>query len=396
MSFFDDLILHALHPDNIALRIGDFDEIVQNAKEQAKQIRTNLMALIFNFQKSEEIELFIQNHQNQLINLTDTLLKYLGPEGGKEIFKDVTGKTPSNLYKKLYITLEDLITFLEEYFRKYFNINSKITLSYRLITLRDFQETLPILESALHTQKVPAEFIEVLLQPIQVFIKACLKKEITYQRVLYLKSFLADLMEQSLKQNENTLLTIVVRCGYLNLNSIEFYNWCIGYLKERLEMEDNATDKLKTLSYFLKHINQSIQKPNFAYKPHKPSVKELVSSWIKEETKHLERTLQLSLEFANGEEKNVLSQKKADKIKLNLTVPQIAYFARLMIDANVYLNTNQTEVLKILSRTYSTSKAEQISPISLRSKFYSEDESTRESVKELLIKLLNEVNKRKN
>lgn len=102
----------------------------------------------------------------------------------------------------------------------------------------------------------------------------------------------------------------------------------------------------------------------------------------------LEKRQQLTLNIAVKP-----SEGLPDDFKLNtkLSVPQLAYLTKIFIESGVLQNRNQREVLKFLAQFVRTKKAENISAESLRSKFYNVEENTKETVKDVLIGLLNHI-----
>ena len=80
------------------------------------------------------------------------------------------------------------------------------------------------------------------------------------------------------------------------------------------------------------------------------------------------------------------------KIRTKLSVPQLAYFFRIMYQLNLINNSNQSDILNFLSSNFETENTSEISFNSLKSKYYSVDPSTRSSVREIIIKMMNHVN----
>ncbi len=84
---------------------------------------------------------------------------------------------------------------------------------------------------------------------------------------------------------------------------------------------------------------------------------------------------------------NNLRAPNSEKIKSTLSVSQLAFLYRLMYDAKAISLSNQTDILKFISENFQTANAPDISVRSLRSKYYSVDLATKESLKALLHKI---------
>lgn len=61
--------------------------------------------------------------------------------------------------------------------------------------------------------------------------------------------------------------------------------------------------------------------------------------------------------------------KKQEKIRFDLSVAEIAYLIRLLVDEKIILNRNKTEVLRIVCENCEARRAETISINSIRNKY---------------------------
>jgi hypothetical protein len=87
------------------------------------------------------------------------------------------------------------------------------------------------------------------------------------------------------------------------------------------------------------------------------------------------------------------SSEPYEKIKTDLTVQQLAYLFKLLLDLGIFKQRKRTDVMKFIADNFQTRKVEDISVNSLRSKFYATDDTTREVVKDVLIRMVKEVGK---
>ena len=82
------------------------------------------------------------------------------------------------------------------------------------------------------------------------------------------------------------------------------------------------------------------------------------------------------------------------RLQTDMSVAQLGYLIRIMIEVGIIKNTNQRDVLRLFSGIVKTKHADTISPESLRTRFYNIEENTRLAIKDLVIKMLNFVNKK--
>ena len=85
-----------------------------------------------------------------------------------------------------------------------------------------------------------------------------------------------------------------------------------------------------------------------------------------------------------------------EKIKPELSVPQLAYLFKLLLDLGIFKPRTQMNILNFISDNFQTPNTADISVRSLRSKYYTIDDCTKAAVKDILIMMLNQVNKLSN
>lgn len=77
------------------------------------------------------------------------------------------------------------------------------------------------------------------------------------------------------------------------------------------------------------------------------------------------------------------------KIITSLTVSQIAYLVRILYDLKIISAHNKSDMLNKIAHCLVTKSVDQISSKSLKAKFYTVDSSTKDSVHNLLLELVN-------
>lgn len=80
-----------------------------------------------------------------------------------------------------------------------------------------------------------------------------------------------------------------------------------------------------------------------------------------------------------------------NKIMISIPVAQVAYFMRLLFDSEIIITQSKSDVLGRIAHSLVTKNTPEISIKSLKAKFYTVDPATKESVKKLLIELLNTI-----
>ncbi|MEM6642147.1 MAG: hypothetical protein AAF616_04130 [Bacteroidota bacterium] len=107
---------------------------------------------------------------------------------------------------------------------------------------------------------------------------------------------------------------------------------------------------------------------------------------------NLNISVDISEQAKNG--KSFVAHEHLEKIEIDMSVAQIAYLFRMLYDLNYITNKNQTDILKVVASYFRTVNAEDISLKSLKAKYYSIDNATKQSLKNRLIEMLNHINKK--
>ena len=148
-------------------------------------------------------------------------------------------------------------------------------------------------------------------------------------------------------------------------------------------MTDNR-EKIDRLNFYLNKFSQQYVKEKVKYTCDHKSIKNQMKAWLTEEIRYAASRLEYTVtepiksDFENNDE----------KIETSLPVSQIAYFTNLQFQTGVYTDKNKSNTLRIISQVMSSRNQQNISFQSLQKKFYEADNSTREAIRDILIKML--------
>lgn len=396
LETLESLILYELEPSRLTAKgfnFKIFESWKSIAEAENKRIKKALVNEIFSLKKEGHIEMYIQRHQQELIRLKDHLLSYFPTEEPSHIGeKPNDEKTLINLYRTIYNCLRDLLTFIETYFSKYFNQEAKVPDSCRLAAMQDLRKTIASSRTRLNAKEADKKLLDMIFHPLLEFVKDSKETTISYKYLFYLKELDKELRDLSRSDFQKRKLNkqIINSLLYLNFNSHGLLTYCTQAIKEEYQQHDTLAGQLESLAFVYKNISQTQVKPSFSYKPKSKSLKNSLIEWVDEEISFLEKRRQLSLNFSVRQ-----SQSPQQDIKLNtsLSVPQLAYLLKVFVETGIIQNKNQQEIIRFVSGGFRTKKAETVSADSLRSKFYNIEDNTRNTVKDILINMLNHVRK---
>lgn len=363
---------------------GGSTALKDNIKQEVDRIKQTFIHEIFSFEDERHLERYIQYHQQALIRLMDETMGLV----------NVPKKREKQFYQDSYNGLEELLSFVERHFTKYFDQDAKAPEAYIAITRKDILDDFKKIEVGLFGKSVDSRLVEIMLFALRKIIDDEPVKDISYRKVLYAKELQKELstLVENKDQTRDSNEALRNLMYYLNYNSVKSFAYHTHYIDVLLSETETRAEMIEKLSYILKTINQAQVKPGISYNINAPTLKSQLNSYIIEEIEHLQRVHQLT---------NLSGSRSLDalfsslKIKLEMSVAQAAYLIKVFIEANLVLNQNITELLRFLSRFLITKRSESISYDSLRSKYYNVEQSTKESVRNILLKMITLIDKHK-
>ena len=197
-----------------------------------------------------------------------------------------------------------------------------------------------------------------------------------------MKAITDELLAIDTTVKEEDIIGIVKRILIsINFNSSELMAYLINELDTLVADEESVQGKLRILKYQLKEINQVTTKPEHALHNDYSSLKEQIINWLNEEISFYQTEQAVVIAIPNP----IVSD---TKIHTSLSVPQLALLFRLLKEEQLITNTNQSELLKVVSGCFTTMHKESFSYGHLHGKYYKIEQHTKRTVYDMLIRLL--------
>lgn len=391
LKTLEELVDYRLNPQKSEFSITSeiLEEVLSCVQTEIARIKRVIPKLITNQVDIKSIKRLVQIHQIGLIEILDTLTGIIeNTYKGYKIKHTQFQRELLGVQKAVYIIIEDMLSYIGCRYYRYCNPNIKVTEKYRSIFYREIKKVIvEIEESKLNLDPV---LLEIGLSPFKGQI-ADKKLRLTYSRVLFLKELLRVVKNvtriDDKDEHENEFIRAMI---FVNFNSINFVKLCVKKMKVGLCNRNCIVDKIEFLSLCLKRINQTPIRNGLALVKNSPSIKDLLAYWVLEEICYWEKKLQLQPLFQKDQ--NYILDTNI-KIATDLSVPQLACFIRLLVEIGAITNKRKEDVLEFYPEFYQSKRVENIEYGSFRSKYYGIQESTKEHVKDLLIKMLNELRK---
>ncbi|HPM32861.1 MAG TPA: hypothetical protein PLJ60_21185 [Chryseolinea sp.] len=352
-------------------------------RDEVERIKKKFVHEIYAFEDERHLERHIQLHQQELIRLMDLLAKVIDDRSEDQNYYE--------LHRLSCAAVEDLLTFIERHFTKYFDQDTKAPESYITLAGSDIVKTYGELQDKLNRLATEPQLIELVLHPMKKFIENIPAGQITYRKIIYVKEIQKEIQRivNFKKDNESSIDDdLRAELLYLNYNTIKYFRYYTNYVVAQLETVDSSSGRIERLSFFLKMVNQTQMKPGVGYNRTIHSLKEQLAEWLAEEIFYLEKMHKLNEKNAAG---IVLAEDF--KLKTEMSVSQLAYLLRVFIETKVINNKNVSDLIRFFSRFFQTKRLESISYESFRVRYYNTEDGTKRSVRNMLLLMVDYINK---
>lgn len=355
--------IQSSQPDNIEPTV----ELVLREKEQ---VRRNIIQQAFETPEQGMMELFIDKQQSVLTRLINEL-----HSSEKNIKRT---QAEQKIARALYQEMQGLLLFLQTYYAAFFNLKANIPLIEKENLNRELR---PLLEKVSVSLKnhIPGSLLNLVENPLKELLS---KENVSYKESGYLKSVLQELevlaFDKQLEKSPDHFKVLLITA---NFNSPEIGKYFTTEWTEEISKEDRIQEKLRILKFAAKDTRQLLEKKGWSLNPEIISLKELLLLWLNEETNYYEAEQTSLLPAQHTPEADA-------KIHTSMSVPQLALLFRLLKADNQITNSNQSDLLKVVTNSFTTLKKESFSYGHLHGKYYKIDAHTRRTVYDMLMRLL--------
>ena len=369
---------------------------------QVARIQQAMVQTIHRTPSAKKTAKYVQDHQQALLTYTNEVLKYLDEEH-PGVYTLSGGYTLPDVYKLIFMNLEELIGFVEQQFTQYLDTTAPVPYRHRVVQAAQLLQTLssvePVLSRWSASEDWAASGLLSVLQELFNRIRQLPTDPANYLQLRYYQKLLQGLETWVGQEDasEESLLTLLF---HLNFNSTGLLHWFISTLQTKLTEKEVVADRLSLLYYYRKFCKQLSVQQQYAYRQGYPSVEERVLSWINEEITYWQQqpVTSESAPTADTDEQQSADStplgKHRNKIKTNLSVPQISLLLRMFLDprVNIFPKQNQNNIYCQISRVLQSTRQEDVSEKSLRDRYYKADQHSVAVLKEKVIAMLNYLN----
>ncbi|MBI9064229.1 MAG: hypothetical protein JEZ14_19755 [Marinilabiliaceae bacterium] len=342
----------------------------------AKEHETELQILSANSVSSESFNHLIKSYQTTLIRLLDTL--YRIHNTCQE--NPVKNNCP---IRRTVKTFTDLLCFLRQQFPHTFDENIHIPLSAYEIQWDKINQSLILIRNRLQKKKANSLLLTIALHPFADFLQN-MKERYSFCDLAYLHSWITKLniignKPQTQKELDKLICFAIIQH---NLNSQPCMDYFFELFSKIGHLKNSREKQLQILNYFLKCINQVTINTKFRYDPNMDNIKSILTNWLREEVGYIENSCHIN------EQPDFHKEKTSKRIPTNIPVTELAIHMRLWVKTNILPHKNNTELITIFSKFFSSIDQPQISYKSLYNKYYVPEPSSIEKVEKVLVEQL--------
>lgn len=348
----------------------------QSVRFETDRIMQSLALDALTLQNEDHVTRYIQYHQLGIGRLMDKVA---------EMTSD------NDLHQFCYGCLEELLSFVECYFAKYFDQDAKAPVTHVVAAKQTAKENLKKFQTTLTNRNADQRLIDLWLSILKRICDKRDDNDITYRKVVYAKEVQKELSylldgSAAIKDVDESLRQMMY---YLNYNSYRVLTYHAHYITSLLDVAETRADKIEKLSFLLKTINQVQVKAGLKYYPHGLSLKDQLNNYLVEELQYHERLLHAPKISHQTLEPTL----QGFKLKFTTSVAQMAYLLKVLIETKIILNNNLSQIIHFLVKYVVTKKSEAISHGSFRSKYYDVEKGTKESVRNMLLSLVHYIDR---
>jgi len=389
---WDHFIHITLHPGELinAINLGRYASAIWLAPmSEDKNVKMCLLQQMGIARKKRQMSASINSTHLGCINLSHTLSLYISSVKSLSEIKEQHQHIIQN-YFQLQNKVHEITCFIEENFASYCDLLRPASAHMHSCSLTGLGLRFLKCKQILQQRSQDRVLLNIAFSLAEKFFSDNSLTISNYSRFIYLKEYVSHLerIVSSTCKNDDVSGKLVQILLLLNYNKFSFIDYLTENLKEQVNEIESVCEKISEWNIHLKRFKQLQHLPHYALFVNGPSVKKIMIRNIKEEINCLKA--KETNEIASPSHTNTC-QLTEERLLTSLSVAQLALFVRLLLDAGIIETRNQSSLLKKIAAIIQTPKTTSISEESLRSKFYSPQNTSIIIIKEHLLNMMNKL-----
>ncbi len=372
LNVLEKLIVETIQPSALQARSPiavSMREAVKIFCKEKERLRKAFMEAFYKCTVQHVFALYIGHHQQELIRFSNIIYSYQ---------QNCTDAAMKLAYHNCMSHIEDLLTMMQHDFKEYFILTNTGTQYFSNITepiIKKDSVALKKLFKQINIDETLQQIVIAVFEEYRTDKNVC-----TYHRYFYLEQLYKKMIRI---QDEK----ILIACLYeMNFNSILFFKYYILYIKTLFSDTHSTDTTMLLLASYIKENNQHLLYNNCALYPEEISIKTMVGKYWEDEL--------YFLELQEPKTNYATATQKKGKIKINISVEALAYFLFLFEESGMVEATVKKQIFELVANHCSSKEQMNIAYKSLQNSSYDISAYTKNKVKDILIKMVNLVNRK--
>lgn len=349
---------------------------------EVERIKFSFVNSTATLEKKSKVEAFVQYHEHGIIHLSNALNKYVAPTK----MQRPSGMDTATLCRHLYDSLQDLLDFIEQHYSSYVDPHAWIPECYHAVLVAEITRDLVKLRYGLTQAGFSSPLINQVLTPFETFVKSKTSK---YHRVLFLKQLGRELLRhigQAKKSRKPDDVPLLWTLFDMNFNSTSYYLYLTQRAREYYEAIHDTNERIDLLALSLKLMQQRRMPSRYAFEPDQKSIQEQLIQWMELELNFHRAQIPPATSFDEP-----ATTDQPQRVKVDLSIAQLAYFIRLLIECAVLQQSNLTKLIRRIVQTFETKRSADPSPKRFEHSYYDVEQGTKRSVRAILEAMIQRV-----
>jgi hypothetical protein len=348
-------------------------EFLQELDIECSKIKRAFKQQVVSFERDDLIKRYFHFHQESLIDLINSIQDNAHPCRAEFLELSILPR------------LSALLSYLEEHFPEYFDLDMKMPVSTHNHVKEEARLFTEMLTNKFQLTNIDIGLVELLKNSVDRTMR---DQPISFRQYYYFRFLRITISDtnSSIASETIDVVTLLLHC---NFNEDAFYQYMLKYINWSVNKAETIGDKIDQLAFYLKFANQEVSASRFAYNHLNVPINIQIADWITQEMQYLKHKQQLAPYTVNAEDAIATDF----KLNFDLSVSILAYLFRTFTETGVIQNKNTSELIRFLTKYVKTKRSETISYESFRIKYYSVESGTKDAVKKMLQSVLNFINK---
>ena len=261
-----------------------FNYCFHTLQNESELIESIIKAKVLKCKSEEETTLFIQKNQQALDTFIAKLIKRIHPNSIADLYTISPNYDRLDCLKLTFIFADKLLAFLESEYTSSLNHSIAVSNNTLLKTQNDLSSKYDYIQSRISESKLQSELKTIALYPLLKLSNIAINESLKIFEFDYCCKYINKTFKKLKNLNEPLTDEIVSDWLFeINLNTLSFFDYLIDKFKVKLQLCDTPNQRLDTLYFLLKIVNQKPDIVNIKLKAKLPLLKQQLIRWLEEE-----------------------------------------------------------------------------------------------------------------